>query len=452
MARRPELMVMSGELSGRRFTIPSGGLRLGRSSSNDLHVPDEELSRNHCIFECEGDDAIRVVDLASANGTFVNGEQLGADPRVLAPGDLVEAGALKIRVVDEGQAPVLVPTAVSGKIDLGLGAADGRQRQLPPKSGSGEAKSPVVANVLWAVVAVSVATAIGIVLCFPRGDEKQPKAANHVVEKAPTLESLYYEKVEADAGRIFRYQMTVEGGMLRVVYDDVPGEDRHVDKSMRLSELASSRILEIFSSQGWKELEDVYSGPSASSENSLKSWRIRTVIGTKVREVLVENVVEPEDFATVREALETLSRNELGIWALQYSREKLIELSADSERVGDTKREEMEVEYGNLSAAVKSYREAVFYLETVNPKPAGYVALKEKLSKSESELSARFNDQRFLADKAINLADWETARRELMILCEIVPDKDDPRHVEANAKLVDVENRMKKAKKGGAKR
>ena len=28
------------------------------------------------------------------------------------------------------------------------------------------------------------------------------------------------------------------------------------------------------------------------------------------------------------------------------------------------------------------------------------------------------------------------------------PEKDDPRHAEANAKLVDVENRMKKARSG----
>ena len=64
------------------------------------------------------------------------------------------------------------------------------------------------------------------------------------------------------------------------------------------------------------------------------------------------------------------------------------------------------------------------------------------------ELKQRYEDQRFLADKAMNLGDWEVAQNELKILCELVPDRDDPRHAEANARLVDVENRMKKARGG----
>ena len=153
--------------------------------------------------------------------------------------------------------------------------------------------------------------------------------------------------------------------------------------------------------------------------------------------------VEPEAFRDVREALEAFSRNELGIWAIQYSRDKLIEMSAASEELGDAKWEEREVEYGNLSAALKAYREAVFYLDTVNPKPDSYAGIKAKMAKAEEELKARYSDQRFLADKAINLGDWETAQRELSVLLEMVPDRKDDRNREASAKLIDVEKRMK---------
>ena len=111
MAKRPELMIMSGELSGRRFAVPKEGLRLGRSSSNDIHIPDEELSRNHCLFEQREPDGIALVDLASANGTYVNGVQLGAEARELAAGDLVEVGATAIRIVGEGAEPLPLPAA-----------------------------------------------------------------------------------------------------------------------------------------------------------------------------------------------------------------------------------------------------------------------------------------------------------------------------------------------------
>ena len=65
--KRPELVVENGELAGRRFPIVEGGIRLGRSSSNNICIPDEELSRNHCLFEPFGETGVRVTDLASAN-------------------------------------------------------------------------------------------------------------------------------------------------------------------------------------------------------------------------------------------------------------------------------------------------------------------------------------------------------------------------------------------------
>ena len=460
MAKRPELLIVSGPMSGTRFEVGAGGVRLGRSSSNDVHVPDEELSRNHCLFEQSGEDGIRLTDLASANGTFVNGEQLGSDSRELKAGDAIEVGSTLINVVVEGAPVPLAPLSStpaparrtpSGTVDLGLGSAPASSSPAAPharqKASGGTRRTPL-ANVLWVVAALVVAVAIAVVLYAPRESEK-PVAPVVETTSSPRLSALYYEKVEADSARIFRYQMTIdESGVLRVAFDDVPGENRHVDKKAKLSEAALKRIDEILETPGFSALEEEYAGASAADENALRSYRIRVVRWNDVKDILVENAPEPDAFRAVREALEAFSRNELGIWAIQYSREKLLELSEQSAAVGDAKWEEREVEYGNLSTAAKSYKEAIFYLETINPKPAGYIELKEKLTRTENELAERYKNQRFLAEKAINLGDWEAAQSELKILCELVPDKDDPRHTEANAKLVDVENRMKKARSG----
>ena len=131
MAKRPELLITSGPMSGTRFEVGAGGVRLGRSSSNDVHIPDEELSRNHCLFEQSGEAGIRITDLASANGTFVNGEQLGSDSRELKGGDTIEVGSTKISVV--GDEPPFAPRAagikVAATVDLGLGAASAEPAQ-----------------------------------------------------------------------------------------------------------------------------------------------------------------------------------------------------------------------------------------------------------------------------------------------------------------------------------
>ena len=351
MAKRPELLITSGPMSGTRFEVGAGGVRLGRSSSNDVHIPDEELSRNHCLFEQSGEAGIRITDLASANGTFVNGEQLGSDSRELKGGDTIEVGSTKISVV--GDEPPFAPRAagikVAATVDLGLGAASAEPAQGGVAShkqskAQGGHQRTMIANVLWVVAALTVAVAIAVVLCAPRESEKP--VAPVVEEKTEQkLVSLHYEKVEADVTRVFSYRMEIDGsGILRVAFDDVPGENRHVDKKTKLSDKAKKRILEILEKPGFAALDDEYVGSSVEDENALKSFRIRVVRWNSIKDVLVENTQEPDAFREVREALETFSRNELGIWAIQYSKEKLIELSDESAKVGDAKWEDREVE------------------------------------------------------------------------------------------------------------
>ena len=78
-----ELIVTAGPLKDRRFPVSAAGLRLGRSSSCEIAISDPALSRNHCLFELREEDSLWITDLASANGTFVNGEELGSDSRRL---------------------------------------------------------------------------------------------------------------------------------------------------------------------------------------------------------------------------------------------------------------------------------------------------------------------------------------------------------------------------------
>ena len=73
----------------------------------------------------------------------------------------------------------------------------------------------------------------------------------------------------------------------------------------------------------------------------------------------------------------------------------------------------------------------------------------DKTEITVEELAGLSPDQRFLADKALNLSQWETARNELKVLLEMVPDRKDDRNRDARQKLVSAETNLKK--KGGAK-
>ena len=432
MARRPELLVTNGELAGRTFPVGDGGLRLGRSSSNDIHIPDGELSRNHCLFEPVGEDGIRVTDLASANGTIVNGRQLGGDPQDLKVGDVIEVGATIIRVVGDEPSPV---------VDLGLGAnaADG---------GASSAESPrrrsPLANILWAVTVLIVLATIGVVLFAPSSAPEQ--SPEKVPEEEPVLEEAWYEKVDATQDGIFRYELAyTPDGQLKVTVDDVPKENRHLTKSQALDERARAELASILDFKAIREIEREYIGVDPDPP-ALSSWTLKVVYSTRARTIRIVNMTEPEAFRAIREKLEAFSKNQLGVWALQYSRDKLIALSEDAVRLGTSKWEDRDVQHGNLFGAVAAFKEALFYVETVNPKPASAEEAHRRLMEAQAELDKRYKDQRFLADRAINLGEWETAQRELSVLIEMIPDRADDRNREATAKLIDVEKRLKGGK------
>ncbi len=445
MDKKYELVQIAGVGAGHRTPIPETGLRIGRASSNDLAIADEELSRNHCLIDF-ADGELRILDLASANGTYVNGESIGTAPFVLHAGDVIEIGVTRLRVVSASEAG-------SAAIDLGL---ESTPAGAVSNAANAPAKKSKARRIVLVILGLLVLCAAGVLFWLPV-DNAEPSTSAATPQWTLATEkngffSLYCENIEANNAFIFRYQMTIgPDAVLRVVSDNVPGENRHVDKSARLSPEVIARVDAIFKTQGWNSLDPVYSGMSVTDANELKSSRVRVVRGGGVKDVLVENTPEPPAFTAVREALETFARNELGIWAIQYSREKLVELSLASEETGDAKWADRGVEYGNLSAAIKAYKESLFYLETVDPKPPHFASVKKKLEEADTELNTRYREQRFLANKALNLADWDEAKKQLRILCNLIPDKDDPRHKEANAKLVEIDGRLRAAKKGGAK-
>jgi hypothetical protein len=235
-------------------------------------------------------------------------------------------------------------------------------------------------------------------------------------------------------------------GVLKVTIDDVPKENRHLTKSEKLSEQSLKELNEILDFDALRKIDREYAGVE-SEPPKLESWNLKVVYTSRVRSVSIVNTREPEAFKAIREKLEAFSKNQLGIWAIQYSREKLIELAEEANRLGRTKWEDRDVQYGNLFGAVAAFKEAIFYLETVNPKPPCAEEAHSALERAEAELDKRYRDQRFLADRAINLQRWDVAQKELGILLEMVPERGDDRHREATAKLIDVEKRMKKGDK-----
>ena len=86
---------------GERVTehpIDDHPLVVGRDPQCDLFFADKKLSRRHARFERDG-DGIRLVDLESRNGSWVNEERV--EERLLTSSDAVRLGSLSVTLESE---------------------------------------------------------------------------------------------------------------------------------------------------------------------------------------------------------------------------------------------------------------------------------------------------------------------------------------------------------------
>lgn len=99
--------------SGQRKTIPiKPGIHIvGRRMDCDLRIPHILVSRKHCRIINE-DDQVRVQDLGSANGTFVNNERIMES--VVQAGDKLAVGGFKFFVQFGGKPEHIEPESEEG--------------------------------------------------------------------------------------------------------------------------------------------------------------------------------------------------------------------------------------------------------------------------------------------------------------------------------------------------
>ncbi len=103
------LVLFAGHLPAKEFALNKTVLKIGRTEENDIVLDHKSISREHAqiIFE---NNVFKILDLKSANGVLVNGEQYAKTE--LKNGDIIELGHLKLKFIDEKSSQVYQETAV----------------------------------------------------------------------------------------------------------------------------------------------------------------------------------------------------------------------------------------------------------------------------------------------------------------------------------------------------
>lgn len=96
------LIMFRSDGEKRRFALTRDMSVLGRAEDCDFRIPLSEISRKHCRLVRDG-DALRVEDLGSSNGTFVNDQRV--QQKELGAGDLLRVGPVVFVVQLDGEPP-----------------------------------------------------------------------------------------------------------------------------------------------------------------------------------------------------------------------------------------------------------------------------------------------------------------------------------------------------------
>ena len=86
----PRLLVIKGADEGKQFELTESAVGIGRDPSSKIRLHDTEVSRRHAEFRQVDGGGYRLVDVGSANGTFVNNQKISEAH--LEAGDQIHIG------------------------------------------------------------------------------------------------------------------------------------------------------------------------------------------------------------------------------------------------------------------------------------------------------------------------------------------------------------------------
>ena len=150
-----KLVAASGSGAGREEILRGDAVLVGRSSSCQIVLQDEQVSRQHAELRRQGDQWM-VRDSGSANGTFVNNRRLGSgESVVLRPGD-------RLRLGPKAEFSFAEAYAAGGEASYEPLAtaypSEGMYAAEPPKRG---VSLPVIIVAVVAIIALAAAAFFG---------------------------------------------------------------------------------------------------------------------------------------------------------------------------------------------------------------------------------------------------------------------------------------------------
>ncbi len=374
------------EGSRQKLEVSKETLSIGRSSDSDIVLQDPAVSSHHCEIRFIRGQYF-IIDRESSNGTWVNGREVGRSE--LLPGNRISVGDT-----------TLVFT----------------RKARPKLNLSSKRLTSFLPSLNIKTVAVLIVM-LGLVFIFSRHFRTPGRVL---------LDSGSFEigMVEESGGlkNLVRSEISISAGLLHFYFDDLE-KKRHLYREARLSVEEVNELRGEIMNSGFFEIDVV--NESSSEGGGLVT--ISAKLDSLERKVSFSKDL-PEGIASLKDKLELVMAEKFNFPSLTLSGDELVEKGEIAFARGKLLHGERERRSDNLSNSIRAFKEALWYLEAVEPKPVFLSTVEEYLYRSQEELTDEFNKLRFQVEKAMRVSEWDVARASLEEILARIPDKTDERY------------------------
>lgn len=483
-----KLRILQGRRRGREYEIGRSPVIIGRAQQCDIVIPDDQLvSSEHADVRIDEHGQLVLRDLESVNGTEVNGDPI--EETVLKPGDEIAIGSTVFEVIEEAERrarevalaappkrgpstqklPVMTkpaaeeveeeeeeeeevkePPRKKKKAEVEEVEEDEESDEEVPSEltfggkGKRAAKKPAAAPIgrrLMSLGLTAVVTIVAIgggIYIWKEVQRSMPQVASTITGETRRTD-LFYEKVQASTQNIFRFALRLSGDKVTLNVDDLK-QRRHVQREKKVGEGIIIELIRQIENGGFDKMERAKYGGLPADQQEMAV--IELTRGARVKRVEIENTIAPDAFVAAQKVLEDFAQTELGIAAINRSREELIKEADDAYLRGKQLFEQRDVADANLYNAIKAFQLVQIDLEIIEPKPANYAMSVQNEAIAKDMLKEKVNNLRFIADQAMRLGEWAKAKTALSEIMARVPDREDERYKEADRKLISVRGHL----------
>jgi len=442
------LIIEQGKDVGREVTVPAGGMKFGRSPANELVLDDDSVMLFHGRFFFKSDGSLWVTDFGAGQKTTVGGQPV--DEHQLKTGDLVEVGSTAFRVINTSQgeseaaaAPVVTPASAKTAqpdeeeehIDLGF-KHSGRSAKV-----DAGAKKHNRSTLVHRLIQVGIPLLVLLILAAVGSMMLQMGGNSSTQTQQGNTLALTYERVKADTSNIFRYYVQLDDkGVLSIQIDELKS-NLHFQKSKQLSAALLTQLAHNIEDAGFFEVDSDYAG---TAEGQYDLFDLAVKRNRRYHRIRVLNNRFPASIDRTQQVLEEFASRELNIpFTMTMPSRERIRYGLQALELAKTRYAERDVRHANLAESIKHYNEALLFLQDIEDQHSQYEAAEAGLDEATKERDSRYDDYMFRADHSIALQEWQAAYKNLQILQELIPDREDPRHDKINDKLMSVERHLR---------